>query len=79
VEQVAEIRPRLRLGRVGPKEVREVLPRLRRIPVEEEVGEQRLDARGLERQQRGLAVPQIEGTEQPNAERWRLHDDLPSH
>ena len=38
VEHMAEIRPRLRLGRVGPKKVSETLPGLRCFSVEEEVG-----------------------------------------
>jgi hypothetical protein len=40
MEQMAEIRPRLLLGRVGPEEERETLSWLRRLPMEEKIGEQ---------------------------------------
>ena len=66
---MAEVRPRLRLGRVGPEEERETLSRLGRVPVEQEVGEERLGARGLERRQAGSVVAQVELAEEPDAER----------
>jgi hypothetical protein len=77
VEQVAEIRARLRLGRIGPEQKGETLARLRRVPMEEEVGEQRFGARRLEGRQRPIALPQVEGAEEPNPERWRPHGDAP--
>ena len=67
-EDVAEIGPRLGLGRLGPEEEREPLPRMRRVPAEEEVGEQRLDPRGLDRRGRGITVPEVEFAEEADAE-----------
>lgn len=49
VEDVAQVRPRLRLCRVGPEEEREVLSNLGCLAMEEEVGEERFGASGLER------------------------------
>jgi hypothetical protein len=42
VQEVAEVGPRLRLGRVGPQQEGKPLSRLRRIPAKEQVGQQRL-------------------------------------
>jgi hypothetical protein len=68
VEHVAQVRPRLTLGRVGPQQEREMLPRLRRVAVEQQVREQRLRPRGLERRQHGVPEPEVQLTEQPDAQ-----------
>jgi hypothetical protein len=79
MEQMAEVRPRLRLGRVGPKEKREALSRLGRLAVEEEIGEQRLGPCGLERQ-RGVTAAKVQAAEEPDVESRRPHEEslLPS-
>ena len=51
VEDVTEVRLRLRLGRIRPEEEGETLPRLSRLAVEEQVSEQRLRAGRLEPRQ----------------------------
>ena len=73
VQHVPQVRPRLRLGGVRPQQEREPLPRLRRVAVEQQVGEQRLGARRLERRQGTLAEPELQLAEQPDAEPCRVH------
>ena len=60
MEHVAEIRSRLRLSRIGPKQERQVLAGLRRLPMEENIGEERGGAGGLERRQGYLTAAQVE-------------------
>lgn len=72
MEDVAQVRPRLRLGRIGPEEEGETLPGLCRLPVEEEVGEQRLCPGRLEPWQRRLAGPKVEFAEESDLERRRV-------
>ena len=73
MQHVPQVRARLGLGRVRPEQKGEMLAWLRRITVEQEVGKQRLGARGLERGQGGLAVAQVERAEQPYAQHWCRH------
>jgi hypothetical protein len=68
VQQVAQVRPRLRLAGVGPQQERKTLPRLRRLTVQQ-VGEQRLHPRRAQRRQGGLAVTKVEFAEKPDAQR----------
>jgi hypothetical protein len=72
VENVAEVRPSLRLGRVGPEEEGEALARLGRISVEQEIGEERFRAGRLEPGQRGPAQPELQLAEEPDLERRRI-------
>ena len=68
---MAQVRQRLRLGRVGPEEEREVLPGLGRVAVEEEIGEQRRGPPRVERRQRHIAEAKVERAEEADAEsRW---------
>jgi hypothetical protein len=53
MEHVPEVGPGLRFGRVGPQEKRQVLSRLRRVTMQEQVGEKRLGASRAERLDRG--------------------------
>ena len=48
VDLLAQVGTRLGLGRVGPEQKGQVLSRLGCFPVEEEVGQQRLQARGVD-------------------------------
>jgi hypothetical protein len=77
VEHVTQVRPRLPLGRVGPQQERQPLPRLRRVPVQQEVGEQRLRPRRLQWRRPGLALPQVELAEQADAQRGCPDRDAP--
>jgi hypothetical protein len=65
---MAEIRPRLRLGQVGPKKESETLPGLGCFSVEEEVGNQRCGSPGLERGQGGSLMAKVELVEELDAE-----------
>jgi hypothetical protein len=77
VEHVAQVRAGLRLGRVGPQQERQPLPRLRRVPVEHQVGEQRPGPRRLQRWQRRRTVSQVGLAEKPDAQRGCPHRDAP--
>jgi len=67
---MAEIRPRLLLGGVGPEEERETLPWLRRFPMEEKIGEQRRGASGLEWRKKSLTIAQLELSEETDVQDW---------
>jgi hypothetical protein len=71
VQQMAQVGPRLGLARVGPEQVGQALARLRRIPVEQQIGEQRLGPGRAERRHRGLALAEVELAEDPDAQRGR--------
>src|SRR5439155_21413818 len=75
VEHVAEVGLGLGLGRVGPEEERQTLPRLGRLPMEKEVGEERGGPRRLHRRQGCLAAAQVELAKEPDAERRSVHGD----
>jgi hypothetical protein len=77
MEQVAQIGPRLRLGRVGPEAEGELLPRLRRLPVQHQIGQERLSPRRLERRQRGTIAVKLESAEEPDAKGRRVHGTTP--
>lgn len=66
---MAQVGPRLRLGRVRPEEKGEALPRLRRVPVREEVRQERRGARGLKRRQNLATAADFEIAQEPDAER----------
>jgi hypothetical protein len=63
VEHVAQVRQRLPLGGLGPEQEGEPPPGLRRVAVEQQVGQQRLSPRRVERRQGGLAIAQGEPAE----------------
>jgi hypothetical protein len=71
VEQVAQVGQGLRLGGVGPQQERQPLPPLRRVLVEQQVGQQRLRPRGPQRRQGGPAMTELEPAEQADAQRGR--------
>jgi hypothetical protein len=73
MQDVAQVRARLRLARVRPQEARDPRPRLRRVPVQQQIGEQRLGARRLQRRQRRVAEPQTQLSEQRYAKGGRFH------
>ena len=60
VQQVAQVGPRLGLAGVGPEQEGQALARLGRLPVEQQVGEQRLGPGRAQRRHRGPAVAQVE-------------------
>jgi hypothetical protein len=64
---------RLALGRVGPQQERQALPRLRHVAVEQQVGEQRFGPRGVQRRELPFPELQIHGPEQPRAQNRRTH------
>ena len=64
VQELSEVGSRLRLGRVRPQNERQVLARLRCVSMKKEIGEKRLQARGLEGAQSLRPVPDIEAAEQ---------------
>jgi hypothetical protein len=68
VQDMAKIRARLRLGRVGPQQERQAPAGLRRIPVEQQVGEQRLRPRRLQRRQRRRVQAQVPLPQEPDAQ-----------
>src|SRR5215210_975712 len=74
---MAEVRPRLPLARIGPQEEGHALPGLGRLPVEEEIGEQRLSARRPERWQGVSPMAKTELVEEPNDEGRCLHRSGP--
>jgi hypothetical protein len=75
MEHVPEVRPRLGLARVRPQEEGEALPRLGRLPVEQEVREERLGAGGFERGQRRFPEPELQLAEEADAKDGRVDRD----
>jgi hypothetical protein len=74
VQHVAQVGPGLRLAGVGPEQEGQALPGLGRLPVQQQVGEQRLRPRRLERRQRESVQAQVQLAEEPDAEcRRRRH------
>jgi hypothetical protein len=73
VQDLAQVRVRLTLGRVGPEQERQALTRLRHVAVEQQVGKQRFGPGGVERRELPLPEPQIHGPEQPRAQNRRTH------
>jgi hypothetical protein len=71
VQHVAQVRPGLRLGRVGPQEERQPLARLRGVAMQEQVAEQRLGPRRLQRGERPIAETQFQLAEEADLERRR--------
>ncbi len=69
---MAQVGLRLGVGGVGPKEEGQALARLGCGAVKQQVGQQRLLARGVERGQRRVAEQQAEAAEQVDAEFRRL-------
>jgi hypothetical protein len=74
VEQVAQVGPGLGLAGVGPEQEGQALARLGRLPVEQQVGEQRLGPGRAERRQRGIAEAEVELAEEPDAQDGRCHE-----
>ena len=77
VEQVAEVGPGLRLGRVRPQQEGQPPARLGRLAVEQQVGEQRQGTGRLQRRQRRPAEAEVGCAEQPDAQVGRLHGPSP--
>jgi hypothetical protein len=73
VQDLAQVRPRLGLGGVGPEQEGEALARLRRVAVDEQVGEQRFRPRRLERGERDVAAAEAHLPEQTDVQHGRLH------
>jgi hypothetical protein len=75
--QLAQVRSRLSLGGVGPKEKSQMLARLGHIAMQHEIGEQGLQASGVEACYRLIANVQAKIAKQPNVqERGHLSDLL---
>jgi hypothetical protein len=70
VQEVTEVRPRLWLGRIRPEQKGEVLTWLRRVPVEQEIREERLRARRFERRQSCAVEAEFQSSEEPNLDGW---------
>jgi hypothetical protein len=68
VEEIAQVSKRLILGRIRPEEERQAMARRGRLAVEQEVGQQRLEAGGIDRRQRLITEQEPEATQQFNAE-----------
>jgi hypothetical protein len=61
-----QVGPRTLLGQIGPQAEREVTAQLRRIPLENQIGQERLKARGADSCQRLIAIDKAEFTQQLN-------------
>jgi hypothetical protein len=68
VQHVAQVRAGLRLGGVRPQQESEALARLGRVAVQQQVGEERLGARGLERRHWAVAEAQLQLAQQTDRE-----------
>jgi hypothetical protein len=79
VEQVAQVGPGLGLAGVGPEQEGQALAGLGRLPVEHQVGEQRLGPGRAERRHRDRAVAQVELTEEPDPQVRGAHGLPPSN
>jgi hypothetical protein len=66
VEQVAQVGPGLGLAGVRPEQEGQALAGLGRLPVEHQVGEQRLGPGRAERRHRGRVEAQVELTQEPD-------------
>lgn len=66
---MAQVGPRLRLGRVRPEEKGEALPGLRRVPVQEKVREQRRGACRLQGRKNLATAADFEIAQEPDTER----------
>ena len=78
VQDLAQVRLRLALARPGPEQERQALPRLRRVPVEQQVGEQGFGPGRVERRERLVVEPQIHGAEQADTQGVLAHVVLSS-
>jgi hypothetical protein len=72
VQDVAEVRSRLRLGRLRPERERQVLALLRCVSMQEQICQKRLGAGGVERLQPLLAEAQIDPAQETDAQRGLL-------
>lgn len=77
VEQVTKVRARLRLAGIRPEEKGEALARLRSVPVQKEVGQQRPRAGRFERRQGRTAKSKIELTKEPYVQGRPIHPKVP--
>ena len=59
---------RLALARAGPEQERQALPRLRRVPVEQQVGEEGFGPGRIERRQRLVFELDVQAAEQADAQ-----------
>jgi hypothetical protein len=74
VEDLAQVRLRLGIRGVGPKQERDALSRLGRVAVQQQVGEERLGSRRVQRPELALSEPDVDGPEQSRAQRFRDRD-----
>src|SRR6266550_9134078 len=77
MEQLAQVIASLGLGCVGPEEEGKMLALLRSIAMQDEVGEQGLQAQGVEAGHLPVSVDQAETAEQAEVKGWHHHDRLP--
>jgi len=63
-QELAQVRQRLLLARVGPQQEGEALARLGRVTAQQQIGQQRLDPRRVQRRQRLVAEAQLDAAEQ---------------
>jgi hypothetical protein len=77
VEQLAQVIASLGLGCVGPEEEGKTLALLRDITMQHQVGEQGLQARGIEAGHLLVSVDQAEIAEQAEVKGWHHHGRLP--
>src|SRR6266568_8875698 len=77
MEQLAQVIASLGLGGVGPEEEGKMLALLRNIVMQHEVGEQGLQAQGVEAGHLPVSVDQAETAEQAEVKGWHHHDRLP--
>jgi hypothetical protein len=74
VQHLAQVGVRLLLRRVGPEQEREALSRLRRVTVQQQVGEQRLGSGRVQRPELPVSEAEVDGPEQSRAQRFRDGD-----
>jgi hypothetical protein len=77
VEQLAQVIASLGLGGVGPEEEGQMLTLLRNIAMQHEIGEQGLQARGIEAGYLLVIIEQTEIAKQAEVKGWHGHDGLP--
>lgn len=76
VEKLAQVIARLSLGGVGPEEEGKMLALLRNVVMQHEVGEQGLQAHGVETSHLPIIVDEAEIAEQAEVKGWHRHDRL---
>src|SRR5437588_13031135 len=77
MEQLAQVIASLGLGCVGPEEEGKMLALFRSIAMQDEGGDQGLQAQGVEAGHLPVSVDQAEIAEQAEVKGWHHHDRLP--